>query len=110
MGTLQEKIAKQIQKDMAEILQQHTLTMAPGKMLTISVVRITPDFSIARINVSVFPSENSKPVIDELNAHVNIFRNELGKRMRHQLRKLPDLKFYLDDSLDYLNTLDNLLK
>jgi ribosome-binding factor A len=110
MSTRQNKVAKQIQKDIAEILQQHVQSFAPGKMLTVTSVRITPDLSLAKILISVFPSEKGNEYINNLNANISIYRNELSKRLRHQLRKMPEMVFYLDDSLDYLENIDKLLK
>jgi ribosome-binding factor A len=110
MSTRQNKVCKQIQKDMAEILQSHTQSMTPGKMLTVTSVRISPDLGVARIYVSVFPSESSDHAIETLNAHVNVFRNELGRKLRNQLKKVPGLHFFLDDSLDYLENIETLLK
>ena len=109
MGTRQNKVAKQIQKDIAEIVQSQSREVAPGKMLTVTNVHITADLSIARIYVSVFPSEKSDEYISELNAHVGFYRNELGKKIRHQLKKVPEINFFLDDSLDYLDNIDKLL-
>jgi ribosome-binding factor A len=110
MSTRQNKVAKQIQKDIAEILQVHTKTLAPGKMLTVTSVRISPDLGVARIYISIFPSENSSSIIENLNTHINQFRNELGRRLKNQLKKMPELSFFIDDSLDYLENIENLLK
>jgi len=110
MSTRQNKVAKQIQKDIAEILLVHTPTLAPGKMLTVTGVRISPDLSVARIYISIFPSDNSTSIVEKLNTHVNQFRNELGKRLRNQLKKMPEFSFFIDDSLDYLENIENLLK
>jgi len=110
MSTRQNKIAKQIQKDISEIIQLHSRELVAGKMLTVTAVRITSDLSIARIYISVFPSDNSSSAISVLNEHQGLFRNELGKKLRHQLRKIPEITFYLDDSLDYLDNIENLLK
>jgi ribosome-binding factor A len=110
MSTRQNKVAKQIQKDIAEILQQHAKSFAHGKMLTVTSVRITPDLSLAKIFISVFPSDNGNEYVQNLNENINIYRNDLGKRLRHQLRKMPELIFNLDDSLDYLENIDKLLK
>ncbi len=104
------KTAKQIQKDMAEILHLHSPRSKTVKMLTVTNVRISPDLSNARIYISVFPSVNSDKTIADLNEHVGIYRNELGKKIRHQLKKVPEISFYLDDSLDYLDNIENLLK
>jgi ribosome-binding factor A len=110
MSTRQNKVAKQIQKDMAEILQAHTQTLAPGKLITVTGVRISPDLGVARVYVSIFPSENSVSILDSLNTHVSQFRSELGRRLRNQLKKIPDFSFFIDDSLDYLENIENLLK
>lgn len=79
-------------------------------MLTVTKVNITPDLGLAQTNVSVFPSENAAEAIDSLNKHKSPIRKELGEKIRHQLKKVPELKFYLDDSLDYIDNIDNLLK
>jgi len=110
MSTRQNKVSKQIQKDIAEILQQHVQSFAAGKMLTVTSVRITPDLSLARIYISVFPSQKGDDYVGILNSNINMYRNELSKRLRHQLRIMPELVFYLDDSLDYLENIDKLLK
>jgi ribosome-binding factor A len=110
MSTRQNKVAKQIQKDTAEILLSDGASLAPGKMLTVTNVRISPDLSVARIYISVFPSDNSSQVINTLNEHINHFRNELGHKLRNQLKKVPVFNFFLDDSLDYLENIENLLK
>jgi ribosome-binding factor A len=110
MSTRQNKVSKQVQKDIAEILQLHTPSLVPGKMLTVTSVRISPDLSVARVYVSVFPSEKSKEAIEILNENLNPFRNELGRKLRFQLKKVPEIHFFLDDSLDYLENIENLLK
>ncbi len=109
-STRQSRISKQIQKDMADILRDHTSSLAPGKMITVTKVNITPDLGLARVNISVFPSEKSEEVVDKLNLNIATVRHDLGNKMRHQLKKIPELKFYLDDSLDYIENIDNLLK
>ncbi len=110
MSTRQNKVAKQIQKDIAEIIQLHAKEFISGKMLTVTAVRISSDLSIARIYVSVFPSENSNDTIVELNAHHGLFRNELGRKLRYQVKKIPEITFFLDDSFDYIDNIENLLK
>jgi len=110
MGTTrQSKISNQLQKDLAEILRLQSNSITPGKMLTVTKVNITPDLGLAQTNVSVFPSENAAEAIDALNNHKSQIRKELGIVIRHQFKKVPDLKFYLDDSLDYIENIDNLL-
>ncbi len=108
-STRQNKVARQIQKDISEILQRLSSGWFPGKLITVTVVRITPDLGIAKIYVSIFPSANNKEAIKTLNTNRNIIRNELAKKIRHQLKKIPELLFYLDDSLDYIENIDNIL-
>lgn len=110
MNTRQEKVSKQIQKDISDIIQQHTTGSLKGILLTVTSVRITPDLGMARIYISIFPSQNSEKIILDLNSHLGIFRNELGSKLRYQLKKVPEIKFFLDDSLDYIDNIDNLLK
>lgn len=110
MNTRQEKVSKQIQKDMADIILLHNRELAPGKILTVTEVRITPDLGLARILISAFPSENNADIVKELNDKKGLYRNELSKKMRHQLKKMPEIEFFLDDSLNYIEKIDNLLK
>ena len=79
-------------------------------MLTVTQVRISPDLSVARIYFSVFPSEEASKVLAVVNEHKAQFRNELGKKLRHQLKKVPEIAFFIDDSLDYANSIENLFK
>lgn len=108
-STRQSKVGKQIQKDLSEIIGPLAPSLAKGKMLTVTKVRISPDLGLARVYISVFPSNNSNEAIDSLNLSQGQIRNELGRKIRHQVRKVPELKFYLDDSLDYIDNIDNLL-
>ncbi|MBN2486558.1 MAG: 30S ribosome-binding factor RbfA [Bacteroidales bacterium] len=104
------RVEKQIQKDLSEIFITLGRSLAAGKMLTVTRVRLTPDLGLAKAYISVFPSEASQAVVDMLNENVSKVRNELGQRIRHQVRKIPELKFFLDDSLDYIENINNLLK
>lgn len=108
-STRQSKVGRQIQKDISEIINAHSKELFPGKMFTITSVRVSNDLGQAKIYVSVFPSDNSETTVKELNAHVGIFRHDLGNRMRNQVKKIPELIFYLDDSLDYLENIEKLL-
>jgi ribosome-binding factor A len=110
MNTRQEKVSMQIQKDMADIIHYYAMDIAPGKIITVTEVRITPDLGVARILISIFPTDNNQHIVDELNHKKNIYRNELSKKMRHQLKKMPEIEFFLDDSFNYLEKIDKLLK
>ena len=82
----------------------------PGTLASVSAVRISPDMSIARVYLSVFPSEKAEEMVKNINNNMKSIRYELGTRVRHQLRIIPELKFFVDDSLDYIEKIDSLLK
>lgn len=81
-----------------------------GSIVTVSTVRVSPDLSIARVYLSVFPSDKAQETIDSVNASQKTIRYELAAKVRFQLRKVPELHFYLDDSLDYIAKIDSLLE
>lgn len=107
--TRQNKIARLIQKDLSEIFLLQTKAMS-GVLVSVSVVRISPDMSYARVYLSIFPSERSEEIVKNINDNMKSIRFELGNRVRHQLRIIPELKFFVDDSLDYAAHIDELLK
>lgn len=107
--TRQNKIARLIQKELSDIFLLQTKAMQ-GTLVSVSIVRVTPDMSIARVYLSIFPSNKSQDIIDNINANAKSIRFDLGKRVRHQLRIIPELKFFVDDSLDYIERIDTLLK
>ena len=107
--TRQNKIARLIQKELSEIFLLQTKSM-PGVLVSVRIVRISPDMSYARVYLSVFPSDRSEEIVKNINANMKSIRFELGNRVRHQLRIIPELKFFVDDSLDYAEKIDELLK
>ena len=107
-STRQAKIARLIQKELSEIFRAQT-AKTHGTLVSVSSVRVTPDLSMARAYRSVFPSAKAQEMIDSINKNVRTIRYELAQRVRYQLRKTPELSFYLDDSLDYIEKIDNLL-
>ena len=107
--TRQNKISRLIQKELSEIFLLQTKSMN-GVLVSVSAVRISPDMSIARVYLSVFPSERSQEIVKNINDNMKSIRYELGTRVRHQLRIIPELKFFVDDSLDYAERIDELLK
>lgn len=107
--TRQNKIARLIQKELSEIFLLQTKAMN-GVLVSVSAVRISPDMSIARVYLSVFPSAKSQEIVKNINANTKSIRYELGTRVRFQLRIIPELKFFVDDSLDYVERIDELLK
>lgn len=107
--TRQNKIARLIQKELGEIFLLQTKAMN-GVLVSVSAVRISPDMSIARVYLSVFPSARNQEIVNNINQNAKSVRFELGKRVRFQLRIIPELKFFVDDSLDYAAHIDELLK
>ncbi|MGP1621331.1 MAG: 30S ribosome-binding factor RbfA [Candidatus Cryptobacteroides sp.] len=109
-STRQLKVGREIQKAMAEILRSKGMAAFGGAMVTVSEVRISPDLSIAKIYVSIFPSEKADAVMGILNENMKSYRGELGRIVAKQFRIIPELVFYLDTSLDYAEHIDELLK
>lgn len=107
--TRQNKISRLLQKELSEIFLLQTKAM-PGVLVSVSAVRISPDMNIARVYLSIFPSEKSEEMVKNINNNMKSIRFELGTRVRHQLRIIPELKFFVDDSLDYIEKIDALLK
>ena len=108
-STRQLKVAREIQRDLAEIIRSKGMAAFGGAMLTVSEVRISPDLSIAKVYVSIFPSEKAEEILENINAQTSQIRFALGNLERHQLRIIPELKFFIDDSLDYVENIDRLL-
>ena len=108
--TRQQKVARQIQKDLAEIIRARGMAAYDGALLTVSGVKITPDLALAKVYVSIFPSTKAESVMQRLEEETSRLRGELGRRVAKQLRIVPELSFYLDDSLDYVEHIDELLK
>lgn len=108
--TRQQKVAKQIQKDISDILIKEAAGLVNGAMITVTVVRVSPDLSFAKIFLSVFPFEKSQQILDTLSKNNWLIRKALGTRVKHQLKQVPELAFHIDDSLEYIENIDNLLK
>ena len=104
------KIARLIQKELAEYLRGEGRSLAPGSMISVTVVRMSPDLGMAKVYISVFPSAKAVEVAKILEEHAKSIRFELGKKIAKQVRHIPELRFYIDDSLDYAERIDELLK
>ncbi len=109
-STRQLKVAREIQKDLAEIIRDKGMAVFGGAMVTVSEVRVSPDLSLAKTYVSIFPSAKAEEVMKLLNDNVKALRGELGHQVAKQLRIVPEIVFYLDTSLDYAEHIDELLK
>jgi ribosome-binding factor A len=107
--TRQNKINRLLQKELSEIFLLQTKSMR-GILVSVSQVRVSPDLGVAKVYLSIFPSENGQELIRNIQANSKNIRLDLGTRVRHQLRAIPDLSFFLDDSLDYAENIDALLK
>ncbi|MGM9699332.1 MAG: 30S ribosome-binding factor RbfA [Prevotella sp.] len=107
--TRQNKIARLLQKELSIIFQQQTRAMR-GVMVSVTRTKISPDLSICTAYLSVFPSERGEEILKNINANEKTIRYDLGTRVRHQLRIIPELRFFIDDSLDYIERIDELLK
>ena len=107
-STRQAKISRLLQKELSEIFRRQT-AKTHGVIVSVSAVRVSPDLSVAKAYLSVFPSEKAMEVMENIEDSKQTVRYELAQIVRHQLRKVPELQFYLDDSLDYIENIDNLL-
>ena len=107
--TRQSKISRLLQKDLSDIFLNET-RKTHGVLISVSVVRVSPDLSVAKVYLSIFPSEKAQEILDSIRLNARNIRYELAQRIRFQLRKTPELSFFLDDSLDYIENIDMLLK
>lgn len=109
-STRQKKVARLIQKELAEIFIHHASEMAPGRMVSVTTVRVSPDLSLAKTYISIFPSDKSNDILDGIRSHIPRIRYELGQKVRNQLRIVPEIALFVDDSNDYIENIDNLLR
>ncbi len=108
--TRQQKVSKQIQRDIAEIIQRDLTQELRGILSTVTLVRISPDLSYAKVYVSIFPFERSEEALSTLKSQNWKIRHSLGVRVKNQLRIVPELEFFLDDSLEYIENINKALK
>jgi len=108
-GKRQKQVANEIAKELNDIFLKMSLTMVDGGMVSIASVKVTPDLYEARIYLSLFQVKDPEAVLEKFKDLSSEIRGELGKRMRHQLRIIPQLTFYLDDTLDYVFKIEKLL-
>jgi len=111
MGYGNNKTEKRLlQKELADIFLKAGNEMAPGKLVSVTKVRITPDLSLARVYLSIFPSAGQDKIMKTIHDQTSKIRFEMGQRIKTQLRIVPEITFYLDDSYDYIDNIDKLLK
>lgn len=107
----QKKIGGVLQKDLAEILQNHMRDAGvTGVLISVSKVKVTTDLSIAKAYLSIFPSKNAKELLEQINAIKYKIKHELSQRTKHQMRRMPDLDFFVDDSLEYIEKIEKSMK
>lgn len=109
-STRRLKVSKELQRDIAEIIRSKGMAMFDGALVSVSGVKISPDLSVAKIYVSIFPSEKAEKVMGILDENARALRGELGNRVAKQLRIVPEITFFRDDSLDYVERIEELLK
>lgn len=108
-STRQSKISRLLQKDLSEIFQMESRNLFQGKMISVTRVRISPDLGLARVYLSIFPSSDAEAVLKEVKIQTKNMRRLLGNRVGKQLRIVPSLSFFIDDSLDYIANIDSIL-
>ena len=109
-GKRQKQVAIEISKELNDIFLKMGLTMSDGGMISISSVKITPDLFEARVYLSFFQVKDPEAMLEKFRERNGEIRGELGRRMRHQLRSIPQLTFYMDDTLDYVFKIEKLLE
>lgn len=105
----QKKINKLLQKDLGEIFQRESPNLFRRAMITVTQVRVTPDLAIAKVYISIFGADATE-ILNLVKAYAGEVRKQLGLRVKNQLRHVPQLQFFVDDSLDYIENIENLLK
>ena len=108
-STRQQKIARLIQKELGDIFLNYARQWS-GTLISVTNVRVSPDLSVSHVHISVFPTDRTETVLKMAQENKKAIRYELGNKVRNQLRVIPDLAFHVDDSLDYVENIDRLLK
>lgn len=105
----QKKINKLLQKDLGEIFQREAPNLFKRSMITVTQVRVTPDLALAKVYLSIFGADATE-ILNMVKTHTGEIRKQLGLRIKNQLRQVPQLQFFIDDSLDYIENIEKLLK
>ena len=106
----QRKIAGILQQDIVDVLQKSAQEGMKGVIITATKVNVNVDLGLAKVYLSIFPSERRDEIIKGIVSNTPLIRHELAKRTRNQLRRMPELAFFADDSLDYIEGIDNALQ
>jgi ribosome-binding factor A len=108
-STRQQKLARLIQKDLGDIFQREGASFSGTSMVTVTKVHVTRDLSIAKAYLSLFATNDKQQLLKDIQRHTGEIRYKLGKRIGKQVRAVPEIQFYLDDSLDYIENIEKLL-
>ena len=108
-STRLKKVERLLQKELSVYFQQN-FNFYLGKLISVTVVRISPDLSICKVYLSIFPVQESEKVLEMIILDTGKIKFGIGKNIRNQLRKMPDFKFFIDDSLDHADKINELLK
>lgn len=106
----QKKIASVLQKDLVNILQGAARGNMRGVIISVTKVSVTIDLSIAKVYLSIFPTDKTSEVMNGITQNTTSIKHEVAQRTKNQLRKMPELQFYVDDSLEYIDNIDRSLK
>ena len=107
----QKKIASVLQRDLVEVLQgAATQGGMKGILISVTKVNVTVDLSIAKVYLSIFPIDKGAELLEGIKSNAPLIKHELSQRAKHQLRRMPQLIFYIDDSLEYIDHIDKSLK
>ncbi len=109
-STRQKKVARLVQKELAVLFQKESRKLFNGQIVTVTVVHITPDLGLAKVYLSIFPGKDKEDQLKHILEKSKWIRHELSKRIRHQVKGIPELSFFIDDSLDYVENIERLLK
>jgi ribosome-binding factor A len=106
----QNKMARMVQKELGDYFLKEGRSMYGGALITVTTVRMSPDFALARVYLSIFEPSGSKGAFDLIEENKKHIRHHVGQKIRNQVRVVPELAFFVDDSLDYAENIENLLK
>jgi ribosome-binding factor A len=108
--TRQHKVSRLLQKELGEYFQKEGSSLCGGKLLTVTQVRISPDLGVAKVYLSIFPGDKAGETIQTITEKAGMVRSVMGNKLRNQLKHIPEFAFFLDDSLDYIDRIEDLLK
>lgn len=106
----QKQVGQLVMEEMSDIFQREGINIINGGMVSISKVSVTPDLLEARVHLSLYKIDKPEELLHEIESRKGELRNQLGRRVRHQLRRVPELTFFLDDTLDHVFKMEELLK